>query len=121
MDALGFECPDYDKFEEAGGVKKKRVVSILKRGNWRRQTQSFVKETENFRGAKAFGSLKTKIFEFGPYWEEGATIAREDPRYFFVFFYWCNRNHEGTEPFPFDLLSLLGSDLTSLLQSREKV
>jgi hypothetical protein len=32
MDALGFECPDYDKFEEAGGVKKKRVVNILKRG-----------------------------------------------------------------------------------------
>jgi hypothetical protein len=32
MDALGFEYPDYGRFEEeAGGVKKKRVVSILKR------------------------------------------------------------------------------------------
>jgi hypothetical protein len=32
MDALGFEYPDYDRLdEEAGGVKKKRVVSILKR------------------------------------------------------------------------------------------
>jgi hypothetical protein len=32
MDALGFEYPDYDRHdEEAGGVKKKRVVSILKR------------------------------------------------------------------------------------------
>jgi hypothetical protein len=32
MDALGFEYPDYDRLnEEAEGVKKKRVVSILKR------------------------------------------------------------------------------------------
>jgi hypothetical protein len=32
MDALGFEYPDYEKHdEEAGGGKKKRVVSILKR------------------------------------------------------------------------------------------
>jgi hypothetical protein len=32
MDALGFKYPDYDRLdEEAGGVKKKRVVSILKR------------------------------------------------------------------------------------------
>jgi hypothetical protein len=32
MDALGFEYPDYDRLdEEAGGVKKKRVVSIVKR------------------------------------------------------------------------------------------
>jgi hypothetical protein len=32
MDALGFEYPDHDRLdEEAVGVKKKRVVSILKR------------------------------------------------------------------------------------------
>jgi hypothetical protein len=32
MDALGFEYPDYERLDEgAGGVKKKRVVSILKR------------------------------------------------------------------------------------------
>jgi hypothetical protein len=32
MDTLGFEYPDYDRLdEEARGVKKKRVVSILKR------------------------------------------------------------------------------------------
>jgi hypothetical protein len=32
MDALSFEYPDYDRLdEEAGWVKKKRVVSILKR------------------------------------------------------------------------------------------
>jgi hypothetical protein len=32
MDALGFQYPDYDRLdEEAGGVKKKRVLSILKR------------------------------------------------------------------------------------------
>jgi hypothetical protein len=31
MNALGFEYPDYDRLdEEARGVKKKRVVSILK-------------------------------------------------------------------------------------------
>jgi hypothetical protein len=32
MDALSFDYPDYDRLdEETGGVKKKRVVSILKR------------------------------------------------------------------------------------------
>ena len=32
MVALGFEYPDYDRLdEETGRVKKKRVVSILKR------------------------------------------------------------------------------------------
>jgi hypothetical protein len=32
MDTLGFEYPDYERFdEEAGGAKKKRIVSILKR------------------------------------------------------------------------------------------
>ena len=34
MDALGFDYPNYERFEgeaEAGGVRNKRVVSILKR------------------------------------------------------------------------------------------
>jgi hypothetical protein len=32
MDTLGFEYPDYERLdEEAGGAKKKRIVSILKR------------------------------------------------------------------------------------------
>jgi hypothetical protein len=32
MDALAFEYPDYERLdEEAGGVKKKRIISILKR------------------------------------------------------------------------------------------
>jgi hypothetical protein len=32
VDALGFEYPDYDRLDkETGGVKKKRVMSILKR------------------------------------------------------------------------------------------
>jgi hypothetical protein len=32
MDALNFEYPDYERLDEgAGGAKKKRVVSILKR------------------------------------------------------------------------------------------
>ena len=32
MDALGFEYPDYESLaEEAGGTKKRRIVSILKR------------------------------------------------------------------------------------------
>jgi hypothetical protein len=30
MDALGFKYPDYENFEEAKGVKRKRVVSIIK-------------------------------------------------------------------------------------------
>jgi hypothetical protein len=31
-DTLGFDYPDYEKFEEeVGGVKMKRIVSIMKR------------------------------------------------------------------------------------------
>jgi hypothetical protein len=31
IDALGFEYPDYEKLEEAGGLKRKRVVTMLTR------------------------------------------------------------------------------------------
>jgi hypothetical protein len=31
MDALGFEYPNYERLDEEAGVKKKRIVSILKR------------------------------------------------------------------------------------------
>jgi hypothetical protein len=42
MDALKFEYPDYEKFDKGGGgVKRKRVVSILSR-----QTAKMVKEDE---------------------------------------------------------------------------
>ena len=48
MDALGFEYPDYDRLdEEVGGVKKKRVVSILKR-----QAQISVEKYKNKRLTK---------------------------------------------------------------------
>jgi hypothetical protein len=48
MDALGFEYPDYERLDEgAGGVKKKRVLSILKR-----QAQRFVEKDEKKRITK---------------------------------------------------------------------
>jgi plasmid replication initiation protein len=43
MDALGFEYPDYIRLdEETRGVKKKRVVSILKR-----QAMRSIKDDKN--------------------------------------------------------------------------
>jgi hypothetical protein len=54
MDALGFEYPDYDILdEEAGGVKKKRVVSILMRQAIRsieKDKKKAIKKTQDVTG-----------------------------------------------------------------------
>jgi hypothetical protein len=55
MDALGFEYPDYEKFEEVGGVKRKRVMSIMKR-----QAMISVQEDKNKAPSK-----KRKVIDEG--------------------------------------------------------
>jgi hypothetical protein len=119
MDALNFKYPDYERLDEgAGGAKKKRVVSILKR-----EVMRFIEEDKrvvknrNFSGAKGFDSQETKVCQIGSCRDEGTRCTRKD----------C-RSSTGvtevlkvmTEPFPFAMLSPLGSDLTSLLKSKEK-
>jgi hypothetical protein len=56
MEALGFDYPDYEKFEEeVVGVKRKRVVSIMKR-----QAMRSVQEDK-----KKAPSKKRKVFGEG--------------------------------------------------------
>ena len=46
MDVLGFDYPDYEMFEEeVGGVKRKIIVSIMKR-----QSMRSVQEDKNKKG-----------------------------------------------------------------------
>jgi hypothetical protein len=55
MDALNFEYPDYEKLDKGGeGVKRKRVVSILKR-----QAARLIKEDEKM-SKKAKTALEPK-------------------------------------------------------------
>jgi hypothetical protein len=58
MDALGFEYPDYDRLEEeAGGVKKKGVVSILKR----QEIRSIEKDKQKALSKKKKNSGEPKL------------------------------------------------------------
>jgi hypothetical protein len=55
MDALNFEYPDYERLDEgAGGAKKKRVVSILKRQAMRsiEKDQRAIKKQKNQRSQR---------------------------------------------------------------------
>jgi hypothetical protein len=61
MDALGFDCLDYERFEgeaEVGGVKKKRNVSILKR-----QAMRSIEEDKNKKLSKRPKVLGTEIYK----------------------------------------------------------
>jgi hypothetical protein len=76
---------------------------------------------ENFSGAKGFGSQETKVYEDESCRDKGTRCTRKDCRYFSVFL--CRVTEilkVITEHFPFAMLSPLGSDLTSLLQLKEK-
>jgi hypothetical protein len=126
MDALSFEYPAYERFEEeAGGVKKKMVVSILKRQAMRpinEDKQKTVSQKWKVSVELKFSALKKhKSSELGRTEKKVLTPPRQVPDT-------SSTSSIGvveilkimTEPFPFDMLSPLRSDLTSLLQLREK-
>jgi hypothetical protein len=63
MDALNFEYSDYERLDEGtGGVKRKRIVSILCRQAIRsvKEDQEALKKRKNCIGAKSIDSQKTK-------------------------------------------------------------
>jgi hypothetical protein len=118
MDALGFEYPDYDRLnEETGGVKNKRVVSILKR-----QAQRSIEKDKNKRLTKRLkltpessSSKKRKIMSSSR--EEGersspSKHSAETPTTTSIGM--IEILEVMTEPLPFTMLSPLGSELTSL-------
>ena len=59
MDALNFEYPDYERLDEgAGGVKRKRIVSILNRQTIRsvKEYQKTLKKQKNSIRAEGIDS-----------------------------------------------------------------
>jgi hypothetical protein len=121
MDAMGFEYPDYEKFEEeAGGVKKNRVVSILKRQAMRsieEDKKKTVSKKQKIREeSKSLAFKKRKSSELGRTEKKlpsppertpdtSSTSSIEVTEILKVM----------TEPFPLAMLSPLRSDLISLL------
>jgi hypothetical protein len=133
MDALGFEYPDYDRLdEEAEGAKKKRVVSIMKR-----QAMRFIEEDKNKKLPKRprisrgteISKLKLKPSVLKKRKTVGSDRAKEEksapPKHIVET---PSTSSIGvieilevmTEPLLFAMLSPLGSELTSLLQPKEK-
>jgi hypothetical protein len=124
MNALNFEYPDYDRLDEgAEGAKRKRVVSILKRQAIRsvKEDQRVVKKQKVLAESKDSAPKKRKP----------ARIAAAEMKVQDVPGKTAGPSPSSsidveeilkvmTEPFPFAMLSPLGSDLTSLLQSKEK-
>jgi hypothetical protein len=57
MDALNFEYPDYERLDEgAGGAKKKRLVSILKR-----QAMRSIEEDQKAASKKQKNSVESTV------------------------------------------------------------
>jgi hypothetical protein len=124
MDALNTEYPDYDRLDEgAGGAKRKRVVSILKRQTIRsvKEDQRAVKKHKVLAESKDSAPIERKLVRMAT-----AEMKVQD----------VPEKTAGpspsssidvseilkvmTEPFLVAMLSPLGSYLTSLLQSKEK-
>jgi hypothetical protein len=123
MDALNFEYPDYERLDEgAGGVKRKRTVSILSRQAIRsvKEDQMVLKKQKTISEPKVSAPKKQKLVKIS----SKKTKVQDAPKQTM-----SPSSSSGaevleilkvmTEPFPFALLSPLRLDLTSLLQSRE--
>jgi hypothetical protein len=124
MDALNFEYPDYERLDEgAGGAKKMRVVSILKRQAIRsiKEDQRAGKKQKVLAEPKDSAPKKRKPIRMVPIETKVQDVPEKT----------ADTSPSSsidvleilkvmTEPFPFSMLSPLGSDLTSLLQSKEK-
>jgi hypothetical protein len=133
MGALGFEYPNYDRLdEEARGVKKRRVVSILKRQAMRSIEKDKNKKLPKISKVsgeteipkmipKPSVSKKRKTVESNHSEEEKSSPPKhtvETPSTSSIGV--TEILEVVTEPLPFAKLSPLGSELTSLLQSKEK-
>jgi hypothetical protein len=127
MDFFGFEYLDYDRLEEeAEGVKKKRVVSIPKRQAIRsieKDKKKLPKRSKVSRGTE-ISKLKPKPLVLKKRKIVGSNLAEGEkyapPKHTVKT---PSTSSIGvtvilevmTEPLPFAMLSLLASELTSLL------
>jgi hypothetical protein len=125
MDALNFEYPDYKRFDEgAGGVKRKRIVSILSRQAIRsiKEDQEALKKQKTVSEPKVskMEDQKWKLAEISSWKTKMQDVSKQT----------TSPSSSSTaevleilkvmiESFPFALLSTLRFELTSLLQTRE--
>jgi hypothetical protein len=123
MDALDFEYANYDRLDEgAGGAKRKRIVSILNRQAIRsvKEDQRAVKKQKVLVESKDSAPKKRKLVRMAPAETKVQDVPEKTA---------CPSSPSSIdvskilkvmiEPFLFVMLSPLGSDLTSLLQSKE--
>jgi hypothetical protein len=124
MDALNFEYPDYKRLDKGvRGAKQKRVVSILKRqAMWSiEKDQRAGKKQKISAEPKDSAPKKRKSTKMAPAETKVQDVPEKTAGT-------SSSSSAGvteilkvmTEPFPFAMLSPLGSNLTSLLQSKEK-
>jgi hypothetical protein len=122
MDALNFEYTDYDRLEKgAGGAKRKRIVSILTRQAIRsvKEDQRAIKKQKILAESKDSAPKKRKLFRISPIEVKVQDVPEKtacpSPSSVDI----SEIMKVMTEPIPFTMLSLLGSDMTRLLQSKE--
>jgi hypothetical protein len=122
MDALNFEYPDYERFDNgAEGLKRKRIVSILNR-----QAARLVKEDENIsKKAKSAPEPKATIskkrkLDMTPSAEPKIAEAREEAPSTPPAAEIAEILKVMTESLPIKLLSPLGPELTKLLQKKDQ-
>jgi hypothetical protein len=133
MDALNFEYPNYDRLEEeVGGVKKKRVVSILKRQAMRSIEEDKKKKLPRkpkVSGEAEISKLKSKPSVLKKRESVGSNRGEEEksipPKHTVET---PSASSIGvtkilevmTEPLHFAMLNPQGSQLTNLLLPKEK-
>jgi hypothetical protein len=121
MDALNFEYPDYERFDEgAGGVKRKIVVNILSRQAARsvKEDEKALKKTKTVPEPKATISKKQKLDQ-KPSTEPKVDEAAEKTPLLPTAAEVVEILKVMTDSPPFKLLSPLGLELTKLLQRKE--
>jgi hypothetical protein len=124
MDALNFEYPDYERLDEgSGGANKKRVVCILKRQAMRsiEEDQRASKKQKILAEPKDSAPKKWKSTKIAPAETKVQDVPEKTAGTSQSFSVGVLEILKVmTKPFSFAMLSPLGSDLTSLLQSKEK-
>jgi hypothetical protein len=124
MDALNFEYLDYNRLDEgARGAKRKRVMSILKRQAILsiKEDQRAVKKQKVLAESKDTAPKKRKSVRMATAEMKVQDVPEKtaDPSPFSSVDV-SEILKVMTEPFQFAMISSLGSDLTSQLQSKEK-
>jgi hypothetical protein len=122
MDALNFECLDYERHDKgAEGVKRKRIINILSRQAARlvKEDEKVLKKSKTAPEPKATISKKQKL-DTAPSSEPKVDETGEEAPLTPSAAEAAEILKVMTESPPFKLLSPLGSELTKILQRKEQ-